>query len=59
MARINLKSAKVKLELTKSRFDLLKGANNHVKEIPAINFCYADANFHLRVELCDFVDCEV
>ena len=74
-ARKNLKSAKVKLDLTKSRFDLLKRANNHVKEIRAINFCYADVNCRLRVkfhdekqediffstfqELCDIIDCEV
>ena len=35
-ARKNLKSGfKVKLDLTKSRFNLLKKANDHVKEIPA------------------------
>ena len=56
--RKNLKSAKVKLDLAKSRFDLLKRANNH--------FCCADVNFCLRVkfpdekqELCDTIDCEV
>ena len=56
--RKNLKSAKVKLDLAKSRFDLLKRANNH--------FCCADVNFRLRVkfpdekqELCDIIDCEV
>ena len=74
-ARKNLKSAKVKLDLTKSRFDLLKRANNHVKEIRAINFCHADRNCPLGVkfhdekkqdffsstvqELCDITDCEV
>ena len=74
-ARKNLKSAKVKLDVTKSRFDLLKIANNHVKEIPAINFYYADVNCCLRVkfhdekqediffstseELCDIIDSEV
>ena len=30
---------KVKLDLTKSRFSLLKKANDHVKEIPAVSFC--------------------
>ena len=56
--RKNLKSAKVKLDLAKSRFDLFKRANNH--------FCCADVNFRLRVkfpdekqELCDIIDCEV
>ena len=37
-ARKNLKNAKVKLDLTKSKFDLLKRANNHVKEIRTISF---------------------
>ena len=48
--RKNLKTAKVKLDLTKSRFDLLKKANNIVNEIRAINFCYADVNCRLRVK---------
>ena len=46
----NLKNAKVKLDLTKSRFDLLKRVNNHVNEIRTINFCYADVNYQLRVK---------
>ena len=75
-ARKNLKSGfKVKLNLTKSRFDLLTKANNHFKDIPAISFCYADVNCHLRVkshdakqqdiffstfgELCDIIHCEI
>ena len=52
-ARKGLKSAKVKLDLAKSRSDLLKKANNHVKEIRAINFCYADVNCCLRVKFHD------
>ena len=43
----------MKLDLTKSRFNLLKKANDHVKEIAAIRFCYADVNCHLRVKLHD------
>ena len=43
----------MKLDLTKSRFNLLKKASDHVKEIPAINFCYADANCRLRVKFHD------
>ena len=35
------------------RFNLLKKANNHVKEIPAISFCYADVNCRLRVKFHD------
>ena len=49
----NLKSAKLKLDLTKSRFGLLKRANNHVNEIRDINFCYADVKCHLRVKFHD------
>ena len=65
----------MKLDLTKSRFNLLKKANNHVKEIPAVSFGYADVNCRLRVkfhdakqediffstfdELCDIVDSEI
>ena len=50
----NLKSGfTVKLDLTKSRFILLRKANDHVKEIPAIRFCYADVNCHLQVKFHD------
>ena len=53
-ARKNLKSGfKVKLDITKSRFNLLKKANNHAKKIPAINFCYADVNCRIRVKFHD------
>ena len=52
--RKKLKSRfKVKLDLTKSRFNLLKKANDHVKEIPTISFCYADVNYRLRVKFHD------
>ena len=40
----------MKFDLAKSRLNLLKKANNHVKEIPAINFCYADVNCCLLVK---------
>ena len=43
----------MKLDLTKSRLSLLKKANNHVKEIPAIRFCYADVNCCPRVKFHD------
>ena len=50
-ARKKLKSGfKVKPDLTKCTFNLLKKANNHVKEIPAISFCYADVNCSVRVK---------
>ena len=49
-ARKNLKNVKAKLNLTKSRFDLLERANNHVNEILTINFGYADVNCRLWVK---------
>ena len=44
---------RVKLDLTKSRYDLLKRANDHVKEVPSIKFCYADVNCRLKVKIND------
>ena len=45
-ARKNLKKgAKIKLDLMKSKFNLLKKANENVRDIPTIKFCYADINF--------------
>ena len=35
------------------RFNLLKKAKNHVKEIPAIGFCYAVLNCCLQVKFHD------
>ena len=75
-ARKNLKKGvKIRLDLTKSRFNLLKKANEHDRDIPTIKFCYADINCRLRVKfndeneediifssfegLCDVVDMEV
>ena len=53
-ARKKLKSEfKVKLDLTKPRFNLLKEANDHVIEIQAISFCYAGANCRLRIKFND------
>ena len=65
----------MELDLTKSKLNLLKKANDHVTEIPAINFCYADVNFRLLEKfhdgkqediffstfdkLCDIVDSEI
>ena len=43
----------MKLDLAKSRFNLLRKANDHVKEIPAISFCYVDVNCRLRVKFHD------
>ena len=42
-----------KLDLTKSKYNLLKRANDHVKEVPSIKFCYADINCRLEVKFND------
>ena len=53
-AKIKLKrGVRIKLDLTKSRYDLLKRANDHVKEVPSIKFCYADINCRLKVKFND------
>ena len=44
---------RAKFDLTKSRYDLLKRANDHVKEVPSIKFCYADVNYRLKVKFND------
>ena len=49
-ARSKLKGVKIRLDLTKSRYDLLNNANSHVKEIPTIRFCYVDVNYRLKVK---------
>ena len=53
-AKTKLKrGVKIKLNLTKSRYNLLKRANDHVKEIPSITFCYADIDCRLKVKFND------
>ena len=53
-ARENLKGEfKVKLELAKPWFDLLKESNHCVKEIPAISFYYIVVNCRLRIKFHD------
>ena len=47
------RGVRVKLDLTKSRYDLLKRANDHLKELPFIKFCYADVNCRLKVKFND------
>ena len=44
------RGARIKPDLTKSRYGLLKRAKDHVKEVPSIKFCYADTNCHLKVK---------
>ena len=43
----------MKIDLTKSRFILLKKASDHVKEIPVISFCYADVNCRVGAKFHD------
>ena len=45
------RGVRIKLDLTKSRYDLLKRANDHVKEVSSIKFCYADVKCRLKVKL--------
>ena len=53
-ARNKLKRGmRLKLDLTKSRYNSLKRANDHVKEVPVIKFCYADINCRLKVKFND------
>ena len=47
------RGVRTKLDLTKSRYDLLKRANDHVKGVPSIKFCYADINCRLKVKFND------
>ena len=47
------RGVRVKLGLTKSRYDLLRRANDHVKEVPSIKFCYADVDCRLKVKIND------
>ena len=47
------KSLRIKLDLTKSKYDLLKRAKDHVKEVPSIKFYYVDKNCCLEITLND------
>ena len=47
------KGVRIKLDLTKSRYDLSKRANDHVKEVPSIKSCYSDINCRLKVKFND------
>ena len=43
----------MKLDLTKSRLNLLKKVSDQAKEIPAVSFCCADMNCRLQVRFHD------
>ena len=47
------RGVRIKLDLTKSRYDLLKRPNDHEKEVPSIKFCYVDINCRLKVKFND------
>ena len=47
------RGVRIKLDLIKSRYDLLKRANGHVKDVPSTKFYYADTNCHLKVKFND------
>ena len=49
-ARSKRKGEKVRLDFTKSWYDLLSNANNHAKEIPNIIFLYVDVNCRLKIK---------
>ena len=44
---------RIRFDLTKPRCDLLKRANDHVKEVTSIKFCYTDVNCRLKVKFND------
>ena len=47
--RKKLRSKKVRLDLTKRRFSLLKMAENQARSIPSVDFVFADINCRLTV----------
>ena len=47
------RGVRIELDLTKSRYDLLKRANDHVEEVHPIKLCYADTNCRLEVKFND------
>ena len=49
--------AKVHLDLTKSRMDLLMKANKYVKDISNVDFAFSDINCRLKSNLISNIDC--
>ena len=47
------RGVKIKVDLTKTRHDLLKRANDHLKEATSSKFCYVDINCRLKVKFND------
>ena len=52
--RKNIKSgARIRLDLTKYRYNLLVSARKRVNNCPEVNYVYADINCRLKVKLAD------
>ena len=52
--RKNIKSgARIRLNLTKDRYNLLVSARKRVNNCPEVNYVYADINCRLKVKLAD------
>ena len=49
-AKNKMENVKVKIDLTKARYNLLKQANEYVKNMTDVKFCYADVNCRLKVK---------
>ena len=47
------KKIKLHVSLTKHRSDLLEKAQNHIRNLQAIKFCFADPNGNLKVKFND------
>ena len=47
------RGVRIKSDLRKSRYDLLKRANDYVKEVPSIKFFYAGVNCRLKAKFND------
>ena len=44
------RGVRIKLDLTETRYDLLKRANDHAKEVSSIKFCNADIDCCMKVK---------
>ena len=46
-------NVRIKLDLTKKRYSVLSDANDYVKDVSMIKFCYADVNCRLKIKWSD------
>ena len=51
----SIKDVRIKVDLTKKRHTILVKANEYVKNIPKVKFCYADISCRLKVK-CEVSD---